>query len=376
MIGVLVNPVAGVGGTAGLSGSDGVDIQRLAEARGGRSRAHERMAQALRVVARKVPSARLVTVAGRMGEDAVREAALSPRVVFSPTYPTRACDTVAAVRAFIDEGVDLVLFAGGDGTARDVALSLPDGAAGLGVPSGVKMYSGVFGVSPQAAGATAAAWEGGHVPTAVRDVLDVDEETLRQKVVAPTVYSVMRVPVIAGRTQARKGSVPTGERDAVAAAAQGAFARVSAERTTAIGPGSTMRELARLIGYDKGPLGVDIVRDGVPLVRDASEADLLEVATGSPLSIVVSVIGGHGFVIGRGNQQISHRVLDAIPPTNLIVVASEQKLLDLQGRPLLIDSGDAATDDRLSGVVTVITGVRTTSRYRLRSATKGGARVA
>lgn len=367
MLSVLVNPVAGIGGPAGLSGSDGVDIQRLAASRGSRSRAHERMVQALKLVAERVPHTRVLTAAGRMGEDAVREAGLVAEVVYSAARESTAEDTAAATRAFVEAGTDLVLFAGGDGTARDVASTLPMEVAGLGVPSGVKMYSGVFAVAPLAAGATAAAWLDGQVPTVLRDVLDIDEDELRRKRVTARLFGSMRVPVVVGRTQARKSSTLAGERDAVIAAARGAVAGLAPDKQYAIGPGGTMQEVARLLGYDKGPLGVDIVRGGEVLVSNASEQQLLEAAKEAPLGVIVSVIGGQGFVIGRGNQQISHRVLEAIHREDLILVAPEQKLIDLQGQPLLIDSGNPETDARYAGIVRVVTGKGTQSLYRLRA---------
>lgn len=375
MIGVLVNPVAGVGGPAGLSGSDGAEIQRLAASLGSTPRAGERMRLALSELAARYPGLEVLTVAGSMGEDAVRSAGLTGRVVHTPQggSATGPADTTAAVSALAAAGAQLVLFAGGDGTARDVAAALPEGAAALGVPSGVKMYSGVFAVAPRAAGATAAAWLDGNVPTVLRDVLDIDEHALRRERVQARLFASMRVPVISGRTQARKSSTVAGEHAAILAAARGVVERMHDGLSYAIGPGGTMQEVAKLLGYDKGPLGVDIVRPevirggGEPEVRNASERQLLEAAWGGQLRVVVSIIGGQGFVLGRGNQQLSAAVLRELYPRDLIVVAPEQKLIDLRGQPLLIDSGDPDTDARFSGIVRVVTGIGTHSLYRMRA---------
>ena len=367
MIGVLVNPVAGVGGPAGLSGSDGEEIQRLAASRGSEPRAGERMRLALAALGEHVPDARVLAAGGQMGEDAARAAGLPVTVVYAPPAATTSADTAAAVAALVDAGAELILFAGGDGTARDVSAALPPNVAALGVPSGVKMYSGVFAVAPRAAGTTAAAWLEGSVPTVLRDVLDIDEAALRRERVAAELFGSMRVPVLAGRTQARKSSTLAGEHQAVVAAARGALARVAGRGSYAIGPGGTMQEFARLLGYDKAPLGVDIVRDSRPVIRGASARELLAEAAATRLTVVVSLIGGQGFVIGRGNQQISAAVLGAIEPSDLIVVAPEQKLIDLRGRPLLIDSGDPEIDARFSGIVRVVTGTGTQSLYRLQA---------
>ena len=427
MIALVVNPIAGVGGPAGLAGSDGAAVQERAEALGSRRRAAERARLALETVAatrrsssdegayrghtRSLDTALraystggklvVLTAAGAMGEDAVRAAGLEPRVVFRAssgdgTSETTAADTTAAARALVDAGASLVLFAGGDGTARDVAAGLDrrrsrsdEGAyrdpslgldtalraystggevAALGIPAGVKMYSPVFAVSPRAAGALAAAWvaaseAGGSLPVQQREVLDVDEAQLRVARVEPRLYATMAVPYLAGRTQARKSATPASEHAAVVAAARGAARSLRPGVRYLLGPGGTMAEVARELGVAKTPLGVDVVLDGVVVRAAASESELLDEIAAGPAKAVVSVIGGQGFLLGRGNQQLSARVLRALGPDPLVAVAPEQKLIDLGGRPLLVDTGDAAVDARLAGFVRVITSAATTSIY-------------
>jgi predicted polyphosphate/ATP-dependent NAD kinase len=437
VIGLVVNPVAGVGGPAGLAGSDGADVQRLAASRGARSRVQERAALALAVLAAQHPGLEVVTAAGAMGADAVRAAGLVPCVVYEPSRssrglaesggraesgvsplnrpdlarmhdPTRAtdaADTSAAVAAVAEAGADLVLVVGGDGTLRDAAAGLGAAASAftiqsergdrpvpglesghpmpsllnyerrtgepearmpavLGVPAGVKMYSPVFAVSPRAAGALAADWvtrDG--LPTADREVLDIDEAAMRRARVEPTLHAMLRVPYLAGRTQARKAATPASEAAAVAAAARGAVARMRPGIRYLLGPGGTTAEIARQLGVEGSPLGVDVVLDGVVVVRAASEQRLLaEIALG-PAQAVVTVIGGQGFLLGRGNQQLSASVLRALGVDPLLVVASEQKLLDLHGSPLLVDTGDLELDARLAGQIRIVTGVGTSSLY-------------
>lgn len=367
MIGLVVNPIAGIGGPAGLSGSDGTDVQRAADALGGRSRAYERTVVALRELAGQASGTVVATAAGDMGEAAVVAAGLTPQVVYWPASPTTALDTTAAVESLARAGSSLVLFSGGDGTARDVAATLPDGLAALGIPCGVKMYSPVFAVGPRAAGAIAARWLVGGMPTVRRDVLDVDEAELRQRRARPRLVGSVSVPVDSRRTQARKSTSNIGEHSAVLAAARGFVASMRPGLAYILGPGGTMQEVARLIGYDKAPLGVDVVRDGELLLRNASEADL-SVLDVDQSQVVVSVIGGQGFVFGRGNQQLSAKILHSLGPQRLTVVATEQKLIDLGGRPLLVDTGDPAVDLEFSGVAQVITGENTKSLYRVRAA--------
>ncbi|MDQ0895262.1 ATP-NAD kinase family protein [Agromyces ramosus] len=364
MLGLIVNPVAGIGGPAGLAGSDGAAVQARAGARGAASRAAERALIALGVVASAHPGTRVLTVAGAMGADVARAAGLEPVVVAQPGEPTDAADTTDAARALADAGASLVLFVGGDGTARDVAAGLGSDAAALGIPAGVKMYSPVFAVSPRAAGGVAAAWlaEGG-LPVHEQEVLDVDEEALRHARVEPRLFGTLAVPFRPGRTQARKAATPADEHAAVRAAARGAASAIRPGVRYLLGPGGTMTELARRLGVPKTPLGVDVVLDGRRVIAGASEAELLSEIARGPARAVVTVIGGQGFLLGRGNQQLSARVLRALGDDPLLVVAPEQKLIDLGGRPLLVDTGDPRVDAGLAGFIRVITGPSTTSIY-------------
>lgn len=433
MIGLVVNPVAGVGGPAGLAGSDGADVQALAAARGAHSRAQERATVALEMLAARHPSLVVVTAAGTMGADAVRAAGLDARVVYdpasdaTPSHPapspsagvssggspvpadrgTHAADTSAAVRAIAAAGATLVLVAGGDGTLRDAAAGLSgfdhavqmsagnsdagrdrgasadiresdrrvcpaDAASGLadektpavlGIPSGVKMYSPVFAVSPRAAGALAADWLDGGLPTVEREVLDIDEAAMRHARVEPRLYGMLRVPHRAGRTQSRKAATPASEAAAVRAAARGVVKRMLPGVRYLLGPGGTTAEVAGQLGIRKSPLGVDVVLDGRRLLEAASEEQLLAEAAKGPAQAVVTVIGGQGFLLGRGNQQLSASVIRALGDDPILVVAPEQKLIDLQGRPLLVETGDPELDQHLSGHIRIVTGPGASSLY-------------
>jgi predicted polyphosphate/ATP-dependent NAD kinase len=383
VIGLVVNPVAGVGGPAGLAGSDGADAQARAAEHGSEPRAGARAMQALTVVARAHPGERILTAAAAMGADAVAGAGLEPVVVFaSSASATTSDDTAAAVAAVAAAGATLVLVAGGDGTLRDAVRGLAPtpgassedaagarlpgsgGPAVLGIPAGVKMYSPVFAVTPVAAGALAADWLGPDpVATAEREVLDVDEEALRRARVEPVLYGTLRVPLRTGRTQARKAPTPVTEQAAVASAARGAVAAMRPGVRYLLGPGGTTARIAEELGVAKTPLGVDVVLDGRLVAAGADERRLLAEAAAGPAKAVVTVIGGQGFLLGRGNQQLSARVISALGPDPLLVVAPEQKLVDLGGRPLLIDTGDAEVDASLAGHIRVITGAATTAFY-------------
>lgn len=376
-IGLVVNPVAGLGGRVGLGGTDGPDRPRVALSLGARPQAGARAAAALgELAARAGESARdgllVVTATGPLGADSVAAAGLADRIVYAAgaDRDTTAADTAAAVRAIVAEGVDLLLFAGGDGTARDVLGALGDVRCPvLGVPTGVKMHSAVFAVGPRAAGEVAAAWLGRTGGVRLRDaeVMDRDEDALDEGRVTSRLHGWLPVPDVPVRVQQRK----TGS-TAVSPEAVGGIAAEVAERVgeglLVLGPGSTTRAVAAALGADISLTGVDALalRPGRPprvVARDAREDTLLALG---PARIALSPIGGQGFLLGRGNQQISPRVLRAAGGReHLLVLCTEAKLAALGGRPLLLDTGDDALDAELSGHLPVITGRRRTSLYRL-----------
>jgi predicted polyphosphate/ATP-dependent NAD kinase len=177
---------------------------------------------------------------------------------------------------------------------------------------------------------------------------------------------------VAGRTQARKAASSGSESDAVRAAAHGLLDQLQPGIAYLLGPGSTMAAVADAIGVGKTSLGVDVVLDGRLVLADATERQLLETVATRPARAVVTVIGGQGFLLGRGNQQLSAPVLAALGPEPLLVVATEEKLLALGGRPLLVDTGDERLDESLAGFIRVITGNGASSFYRVVAAANSG----
>ena len=343
-IGVVVNPIAGMGGRVGLKGTDG----RVEEARalGAEPRAPDRAVEALRALAATAQEEiRLLAYGGSMGAAEAVEAGFDPEVVGEPSDDeTTAADTRDAVAAFCEAGVDLILFVGGDGTATDVATtleSLAEETPILGVPAGVKVYSSVFAVSPEAAGRIASGFD----ETEEREVLDLDEAAYREGEVQTSLRGVLRVPM-APELQASKG-LPGGTVEGLAAAIADL---VEPEVTYVLGPGGTVGAIKRALGFEGSPLGVDVWKDGEVLARDASESEILDVL-GDRNVIVVSPIGGQGFVLGRGNAQISPAV---IRECEIRVVASRRKLDELG--VLRVDTGDPELDESLRGWIRVRVG--------------------
>ncbi len=339
-VGFVVNPIAGMGGRVGLKGTDGKVEE--ARARGAEPRAPERARDALESLAAQESELELLVAGGDMGESAARETGFAPEVVTDPPEETTSEDTREAIRQFASKGVDLVLFVGGDGTAVDVTETLSELDSEipvLGVPAGVKIYSSVFAVSPRAAGRIAASFE----RTESREVNDIDEDAYREGEVHTQLKALAEVPVaeeIQSSKQLSGGSVET--------LAAGVAAEIDAGTTYVLGPGSTLGAIKRELGFEGSPLGVDVWRAdeggaGEVLVRDASAEEIL--ANLSEQNVVmVSPIGGQGFVFGRGNQQISP---DVLRQSDIEIVASRRKLDGIG--VLRVDTGDADLDDELRG---------------------------
>ncbi|MGH6900126.1 MAG: ATP-NAD kinase family protein, partial [Geminicoccaceae bacterium] len=285
----------------------------------------------------------------------------------APGGPTTAADTRAAVRAMRERGVDVILFAGGDGTARDVAQEIGLAIPVLGIPCGVKMHSGVFAISPEAAGRLIAELcvGAGRVRFREVEIMDVDEDAVRESRIAARLYGYARAPYARRLVQGAKGGPPPSDEDAVDAACA-EIAREMAPGTLYLtGPGRTAKRVTDALGLDGTLLGVDAVLDRRLVGRDLSEREILELMRGRQARIVVGVIGGQGFVFGRGNQQIGAQVIRQVGRDGLVIVASTEKLLALPEPRLLVDTGDRALDAALAGHVRVRTGPRRSMVMRL-----------
>jgi len=369
-IGLIVNPLAGLGGSLGLKGSDGDSLRELAA--GGNcmpARAAQRVTRALQMLLPEQRRLHFTCWGGDMGESVLRELDLPAAVAGYPrAVPSSAADTRTAARTMRGAGVDIIVFAGGDGTARDICDEVGPDVPVLGIPAGVKMHSGVFAVSPEAAGELLLELaRGGLVDLRMEEVRDIDEEAFRQNVVRSRFHGEMRVPAVGRFLQHTKVG---GREDPALAAAEFAawfVEQMQSKRTYLIGPGSTTAAVMGELDLPNTLLGVDAVRDGQLLASDANENTLLDILSGQPdgASIVVTVIGGQGHVFGRGNQQFSPAVIRAVGIDNLMIVAAKSKISGLEGRPLLVDTDDPDLDAQLSGLRTVYTGYDDQILYRV-----------
>lgn len=360
VVGLIINPFAGVGGSVALKGSDGKATREQALKLGATPKAQQRVTQALTLLQPQQQALEFVTCGGAMGADVLRQLGFSYRTVFTPANTeTSAQDTQQAVAAIQAEGVDLLLFAGGDGTARDVYEVIDDEQLVLGIPAGVKIHSGVYAVSPKAAGRVVERIVRGELSSLKRaDVMDIDEALFRQGTVKARRYGDMLIPAELEYVQAVKmGGIESDELVLADIAAE-VIERVDDEYLV-MGSGSTVAAVMEDMGLENTLLGVDLVHDQQLLGSDLTEQQLYQqVANIEPgkVKLVITVIGGQGHVLGRGNQQLSPRILRHIGRENVWLVATKSKLESLQGRPLLLDSGDETLDQEWSGLIAVITG--------------------
>jgi predicted polyphosphate/ATP-dependent NAD kinase len=354
-----------MGGRVGLKGSDGTDTLRRARELGA---VKTSPVEALKHL-KPVQNLMIITYPGEMGEDEVRVAGLNPTVIGAITSgETSSADTKRAALEIATLGADLLLFAGGDGTARDIYEAVDGQLPVLGIPTGVKIHSGVYAVSPASAGELAARFLRGEV-TAVREaeVMDIDEAAFRGNRLSAQLYGLMIVPVEPALLQGSKENSVNVEEENLKAIALDIADGMEPETLYIMGPGGTIAAVTEHLGVDKTLLGVDVLENGKLIGRDVNEATLLDLLRGRKAKIVVTVIGGQGFIFGRGNQQISAIVIRAVGKENLVVVATPEKLATLHGRPLLVDTGDLKLDSELSGYIRVITDYGRRVVYRVSS---------
>lgn len=356
-IGVLVNPIAGMGGRVGLKGTDGPDILARARVLGAVPVAGLRAQITLRELAAKIQGLQVKSPPGDMGESVVREVGLEPEIVGTSRYKsTTSEDTIRLARQLADEGVDLLLFAGGDGTARDMVSAIGGDQPVLGIPAGVKIHSAVYAKTPLSAAALAKRFlNGGGRNCQDAEVLDIDENNYRQGRLNTRLYGYLKIPADRRLTQGLKAGSPASDRSDQQGIAEAVAADFDREYSYIIGPGSTTNAILNYLGLPATLLGVDLLHSQQIVECDLNESELLEATAGKNVKIIVTPIGGQGFIFGRGNQQISPAILRQVGKDNLMVIATKRKILDLKGRSLLIDTGDTELDHQMAGYYKIIT---------------------
>ena len=365
-IGLLVNPIAGMGGRVGLKGTDGVVEEAIK--RGASPVAPGRALEFLTALESVMSSSktndelRIITCPGKMGEDVVQEAGLRHEVVdIDIENSTDAEDTKDCVLALYEADVRLLVFVGGDGTARDILDAVNayelEGLLVLGVPSGVKMYSGIFVVNPADAAEVVKLVYDGQAQTAEFEIMDADEKAIRKDRFIINLYGYLTGPSVPARFQGAKQASPetSDEHEAQEAIARYVIEEMDKDGTYILGPGTTVKTVTDLLKIKKTTLGVDVYKQG-KVHNDVNEEKILELVDDfSKAWIIVSPIGHQGMLFGRGNQQISPGIIERVGRDHIRVISTPAKLKGIEGEILRVDTGDTKVDDMLRGYIRVVT---------------------
>lgn len=356
-VGFVVNPIAGMGGSVGLKGTDGDDILKQAEKRGAMRLSPERARRALAGFGLRKAHVDFLTCSGDMGKSELDSVGIPAEIVFEPGPVTTRQDTARAVAEFMKRDVKLILFAGGDGTARDILEIVGQKVPIVGIPTGVKMHSAVFAYTPEDVADLVLTYTDG-TSTKDADVMDIDEEGIREGRLIAKLYGVAKVPDDPTHMQPGKAVYHSGSAEDELTEL-GQYVAESMENGVAyvLGPGSTTEAVAKNIGLKKTLLGVDVVLDLKMVLRDATETDLLKfLSDHEAAKILVSPIGAQGLFFGRGNQQLSPRVIRAVGRDNVTIISTPSKL---RWTPVLrCDTGDPELDSEFKGRMKVITGYK------------------
>ncbi len=368
-IGLIINPIAGMGGRVGLKGTDGENILEKALELGAIPLSELRTTEALISLKKCSSHLTLITWSGRMGEEAAGEYGFVPEIIGLPSGEnTTSEDTKNAARAMLDAKVDLLLFAGGDGTARDIYSAVGSELIVIGIPTGVKIHSAVFALNPLRAGELASLYVQNRIQN-VREaeVMDIDEEEFRQGHLSAKLYGYLKIPWERKLLQRLKAGSAVSEQYVHEAIAHEVVRNMENDFCYIVGPGTTTRAVMEKMNLDNTLLGVDLVKNKKLVGKDLNEEQLIKKIRGQKTKLIVTPVGGQGYLLGRGNQQISPEVLKIVGKSNILIISSKHKLNALKGRPLQIDTGDKETDEMLCDYYRIITGYNEAVIFRVSS---------
>lgn len=370
-VGLLINPIAGMGGRVGLKGTDGADIVTLARERGAIPESSLKAVKALKQLLPLRDELLFLVAQGSMGEMAVREIGLRYEIVYEPGRPdgvvedvmnevgvdTSAADSIKILEQFRALDVELVLFAGGDGTARDVAKGIGLTVPVVGIPAGVKIYSPVFAITPEAAGRMAYDYLSESIMGLVeKEVIDIEETAFRRDEIVTEVYGYLTVLNDQVHLQNLKSPTPQDGASAQVSAALQVIDEMVDDVYYIVGSGSTTSRVMEELGLSGTQLGVDIIKNRQLIAKDVSEREILAIIGDQPVKLIVTPMGGQGYLFGRGNQQLSDKVLARIAKDDIIIVSTHGKINTFYGRPLWIYTGDSVIDEKLSGYYKIVLG--------------------
>ncbi len=365
-IGLIVNPIAGMGGKVGLKGTDGEEVLEEAKKRGAEPESLSKTVKALNELKPVQDKVKLYVAEGDMGEIAAKEAGFDYEIVHEVEGDSSKEDTHETLEAIKEEDVDLILFSGGDGTARDVTEVIRTDIPVIGIPAGVKIHSPVYAVTPEDAGELALKFvQDALLNLREEEVIDIEEEAFRRDEIITKVYGYMTVPYDATHLQNLKSPSPQSDEEAQTSAALTVIDDMEDGYYYILGSGSTTSRVATELGLPVTMLGVDIIKDGELVAKDVYDKEILDIIGDEPTKLIVTPMGGQGYLFGRGNQQLSAEVLEKIDKEDITIVSTPGKLQTLDGAPLLVYTGDREIDEKVSGYYQIVIGFGKYKMYKV-----------
>ncbi|HAE92684.1 MAG TPA: ATP-NAD kinase [Tissierella sp.] len=365
-IGLIINPVSGMGGKVGLKGTDGREILDKAIKLGAVKEAPSKAVKALKKLEPIKEELLILTSSFDMGENQCKLLGFDYEIIHKSTQETNALDTIKAAKLMEKRGVELIIFVGGDGTARNIYEAINNRVVVLGIPAGVKIHSPVYGNTPESAGELALLYlKGDNLNVKEEEVIDIDEEAFRNDIVRTQLFGYFKIPYKKELLQNKKAPTPLIEEASQKAIALDIIDNMEEEIYYIIGPGTTTRAIMEALNLPSTLLGVDIVKDKKIIKLDCNEEDILNILADKKGRLIITPTGGQGYLLGRGNQQISPKVLKIIGKDNILIISPNSKIVDLRGNPLLIYTGDETTDKKLAGYYRIKVGYKMDIIYKV-----------
>ena len=356
-IGLIVNPIAGMGGSVGLKGTDGDSYQKALKM-GAKPITPKRVNELLSHIESK-EKLFIFVAPGKMGADIIEGKGIEFEVVDIIGEVTSAEDTKRIAKQMLKKGIEILIFCGGDGTARDIYDAIGIEIPIVAVPGGVKMYSSVFTFNPKAAAQMIDGFVEEFIETEDREILDIDEELVRQDMLKSTLYGYLKVLkfknlVQAGKVDSQFGRTIEENKQEIA---QWIVEDMKKDTLYLLGPGTTVKTITDSLKLSKTLLGIDAINNKKIIGRDLNEKSILELLEKfHDVEIIISPIGGQGFIFGRGNKQFTPEVIKKIGKKNIKIIATEDKIRNLDC--LRVDTEDSDFDIELKGLFKVIIGYK------------------
>jgi ribonucleoside-diphosphate reductase subunit M2 len=301
----------------------------------------------------------LLVAPGKMGEDLVKGKEFNYQVIGSIQQNTTAHDTKRIAKQMLEKQIDLLIFCGGDGTARDIFDAIKLKIPVVAIPSGVKMFSSVFALNPIAAAQLVDKFIEGVTETQEKEVLDIDEDAFRENRLVSKLYGYLLVPKVQNLIQNSKDSSKVGRtvEENKFDIAQHVIETMEEDTLYLLGPGTTVKSIMDQLNLEKSLLGVDAIYNKTLVGEDINERGIIGLLDKYQKGIiVVSPIGGQGFIFGRGNKQFTPKILKRVGKNNILIIGTEDKIKGLSC--LRVDTGEEDTDNLLKGFTKVIIGYK------------------